>query len=386
MDQRVVSLCDIRGASAAPAMAFEEGKGHVSVNPVYGCSVGCPFCINQADPWRSAAGGSGRVVLASALELLAALERDASTVSQLKLSLMDFCDPFEPALEPTLRHLLAGINERLPGQAVLLTTRLRPDDDLLRWMAGLDNLRLSLFVSLADACGGVRPVTPVRPRLDLLQQSAQLGLHTVMLLRPLVQEWTVPSVLRRLLVHAADTCHEVVMAGLSLEPIIEASLRAAGWPVPARPADAHGGVDPLLKQEVLAMARELLGHHTPLSEHRSCAVNRHRGLPCKVAQKRPCFSPEAPEGSRGPAPEPQDAERKSEDAQQPGGLSRLESSEWRALSGEPPLRIKACSCLSDIRTGVTTRACIGFCCFDATEEPQRFRPRDRAGYCLVKAA
>lgn len=379
MDKNVVSMCDLRGTTEAPAIAFEQGKGHVSVNPVYGCNVGCPFCINQADPWRRAAGGSSRRVLSSALEILAALERDAETVSQLKLSLMDFCDPFEPALEPTLRHLLAGINDRLPGQAVLLTSRLRPDAKLLAWMAGLDNLRLSLFVSLGDACGGVRPVTPVQPRLELLRDSARLGLHTVMLLRPLVREWTVPAVLRLLLEHAASSCHEVVLAGLSLAPVIEASLRAAGWPVPASPADANGGVDPELRSEVLAMAREVMQGDTPLSEHRSCAVNRFRGLPCKVAHKEL-------------------GTRSVERGDQP--LSRLESSEWRALSGEAPLRIKACSCFGDIRGAVTTRACIGYCRFDASPEPLKVnackgcfldvggddRPRDRAGYCLLRAA
>lgn len=376
MDQNVVSLCDLKGTFTAPAVAFEEGKGHVSVNPVYGCNMGCPFCINQADPWRPAAGGTGRVVLASVLEILTALEQDAETVSQLKLSLLDFCDPFEPALEPTLRHLLAGINERLPGQAVLLTSRLQPGKELLRWMAGLRDLHLSLFVSLGDGCGGVRPVTPVQPRLDLLEDSAQLGLHTVMLLRPLVREWTRDTVLRGLLEHAARTCHEVVLAGLSLAPIIEASLRASGWPVPARPADANGGVDPQLRQQVMAMAAEVLGD-IPLSEHRSCAVNRHSGLPCKVAQKK--LGP--PSGEQGAESD-----------------NRLESDEWQALTGDAPLRIKACSCHADFRLAVTTRACIGFCCFDSGSEPVKVnacmaciqngsdRPRDRAGYCLLRAA
>ncbi len=370
MDQSVVSLCELRGAAEAPAIAFEVGKGHLSVNPYHGCNIGCPFCISQADPWR-AAGGSGRVVLASVLEILAALERDAEIVSQLKLSLMDFCDPFEPALEPTLRHLLAGIGERLPGQAVVLTTRLGPSRGLLRWMAGLDSLRLSLFVSMGDACGGVRPVTPVAPRLALLEQGGAQGLHTVMLLRPLVREWTRADVLRRLLVHARRTCHEVVLAGLSLPPVVEASLRSAGWPVPAAPADAHGGVEPDLLREVLSLADEVLGHDTPLSEHRSCAVNRHRGLACKVAHH-------------------EHAERGDEEP------SRLESSEWRALVGDAPLRVRACSCLAGPRAQVTTRACIGFCAAaDAPTPPVKAcipclsgsgRPRDRAGYCLLRAA
>lgn len=373
MDQNVVSLCDLRGAVTAPAIAFEVGKGHVSVNPHHGCNIGCPFCISQADPWRPAAGTSGRMVLASVLEILAALERDAEIVSQLKLSLMDFCDPFEPALEPTLRHLLTGIGERLPGQAVVLTSRLRPSDELLRWMAGLDSLRISLFVSLGDACGGVPPVTPVEPRLALLKQSARLGLHTVMLLRPLVREWTRAEVLRRLLEHAHRTCHEVVLAGLSLPPVIEASLRAAGWPVPASPADAHGGVEPGLRREVLDLAQEVLGDHTPLSEHRSCAVNRHRGLPCAVAHQEL--------GTRS-------SDRGAE------GLSRLESSEWRALTDDASLRVRACSCLTGPREKVTTRACIGFCAFDAIPAPVKAciacategRPRDGAGYCLLRAA
>jgi len=386
MDKNPVTLCDLKSADAAPAIAFEEGKGHVSVNPVYGCNVGCPFCINQADPWRPVAGGakrSGRAVLASALEILDALERDADTVSQLKLSLMDFCDPFEPALEPTLRHLLCGINDRLPDQAVLLTTRLAPRADMLRWMAGLRNLRLSLFVSMGDACGGVPPVTPVGPRLDLLSDSARQGLHTVMLLRPLVQEWTDPTVLRRLLEHAAGTCHEVVLAGLSLAPVIEASLRASGWPVPACPADAHGGVDPQMRRQVLQLADEVMAGTTPLSEHRSCAVNRHLGLPCKVAQ-RELGARNAERGGDAPG------------TAKAGVKNRLESAEWRALSGDAPLRIKACSCFGDIRDAVTTRACIGYCRFDATtSQPVKVnacgcfldvadgRPRDRAGYCLL---
>ena len=169
----------------------------------------------------------------------------------------------------------------------------------------------------------------------------------------------------------------MVLAGLDLAPVIEASLRAAGWPVPARPADAHGGVDPELRQEVLTMARAVMGGGTPLSEHRSCAVNRFRGLPCKVAHKEL-------------------GTRSSERGAEP--LSRLESDEWLSLNGEAPLRITACSCFGDIRDEITTHACIGDCRFDAGPEPLKVnacqacildvedRPRDRAGYCLLRAA
>ena len=387
--QDVVSLCELKRATTAPAVAFEEGKGHVSVNPVYGCNVGCPFCINQADPWRPASGGPAHVTLARVPQILEALKRNAATLSQLKLSLMDFCDPFEPALRPRLRQLLGGLNRVLQGQVVLLTSRLHPGQPLLRWMASLRNLRLSLFVSLGDACGGVRPVTPVEPRLRLLADSADSGLHTVMLLRPLVDEWTRTEVLRRLLVHARATCHEVVLAGLSMEPLIEASLQASGWPVPARPADAHGGVDPRMRQRVMELAAQLLRQQTPCSEHRSCAINRHHGLACKVAQR-------------------EQAEQSARHAEVDPG--RLESATWKALQGNPALRIKACSCFAPFRGALTTRACIGPCRFQV-ERPLEAPPvagapvkirackgfcagqdgdtdgkaRDSAGYCLLAA-
>jgi len=267
-------------AGAPPAIAWMEGKGHVSVNPVYGCGQGCPFCISQADGWDC--GGRAGRQLASVPQLVEALVARREPLAALRLSLVDFADPFERALVHTTQELLEGIGQHLPGQAVLLTSRLHPGEAVLDRLAGLRRLRLSVFVSLGDATGVVPPVTPVRPRLDLLAGCKQRGLHAVTLLRPLVREWVQPAALRDLLAEAVVASDELVMAGLQLAPAIRESLQRAGWPVPSRPCDEYGGVEVELRDEVLALAGEL-GAGLPVSEHRSCAINRHHGLACQVA-------------------------------------------------------------------------------------------------------
>ena len=330
----------LRGGSGPPAVCYEQGKGHVSVNPVYGCNIGCPFCVSQADPWRPV--GDGQTTLAPVQAILEGLVQHAAWLRRLRLSVMDFCDPFDPAVRPQLRQLMQGLDANLPGQVVLLTTRLHPGEQLLRWLASLHNIKLSLFVSLGDAAGGVQPVTPVKARLRLLEQSSRQGLHTVMLLRPLVAEWTRRCSLRRLLEHAARSCHEVVLAGLNLTPPVQASLLTAGWPVPAEPADRHGGVERQLRERVLQLSRQVVGQ-LPLSEHRSCAINRHRELGCTVA----------------------------------------------AGCAAGPLEIRACRGYCSMAAPRTEaaplplRAC-EWCLGQGPETDHR--PRDAAGYCLLKAA
>jgi DNA repair photolyase len=279
---KLISLSDCRDQRVPPALAFKPGKGHISINPVDGCRIGCPFCIGQDDPWRTGQTVQVRSRLASPAQLVEGLRRRAAEVAPLRLSLLDLCDPFEPSLEPLLIELLRGLAVALPGQAVLLTTRLAPRPGLLELIAGLDALRLSLFVSLGDATGGVVPVTPVEPRLKLLEESSRLGIHTVMLLRPLVREWTRARELRSLLLRVRHICHEVVLGGLLRPTAVEDSLRRAGWPVPAEPPSPDGQVSLDLRDEVVALA-EALGVG-PISEHRSCAINRHHGLTCRVAQ------------------------------------------------------------------------------------------------------
>jgi len=216
----MVTMRDIRLACAPPAISYEEGKGHISVNPVYGCRVGCPFCVSLADPWAPAAGAGIRRFLAPVDEILDALHKDAARVRRLRLSLLDFTDPFDPQLSGVLRSLLTGLSQRLPGSVVLLTTRLHPGRSTVRWLTTLRDLDVSVFVSLGDAAGGVRPVTSVRRRLQLLADCADAGLHTATLLRPLVREWTRIDALRDLLEIAARSSHEIVMGGLRTTPDI----------------------------------------------------------------------------------------------------------------------------------------------------------------------
>lgn len=264
-----------------PPLAFKEGKGHVSVNPTYGCRIGCPFCISQADPWQMEGSGCPPWNLATPEWLVEELARNASAVAPLRLSLLDFTDPFTPSLEPTLRTLLTGLAKRLSGQAVLLTTRLAPQPGLLDLMMELNSaLHLSLFVSLGDATGNIPPATPVPPRLELLRESARRGLHTVMLLRPIAREWVRGSTVLELLKQARDTCHEVVLGGLRAPETVENSLERAGWPRPAYRSRA-GEVEPRLRDRIVSIAEK--SGVLPVSEHRSCAFNRFHEMSCLVA-------------------------------------------------------------------------------------------------------
>ncbi|HEY3451459.1 MAG TPA: radical SAM protein, partial [Myxococcales bacterium] len=182
----VLPFVEPRGSLAVypPPLSYNEGKGHLSVNPICGCSLGCPYCLNLSDGI-----GRERRVLAPVGELVRTLADRADLVRQLRLSVMDFCDPFDPTVLPVLRELLEGLQDRLPGQVVLLTSRLHPGQRWLDWLGSL-SLRVSVFVSLGDATGRVPAVTPVAPRLQLLEDCHDRGLHSVMLLRPLVREWT----------------------------------------------------------------------------------------------------------------------------------------------------------------------------------------------------
>ncbi|HEY3358063.1 MAG TPA: hypothetical protein VGQ83_32740, partial [Polyangia bacterium] len=149
------------------------------------------------------------------------------------------------------------------------------------------------FVSLGDATGRVPAVTPVAPRLQLLEDCHDRGLHSVMLLRPLVREWTDPAGLRRLLASAEGCCDEVVLSGLQLSPPVEASLTAAGWPVPEIPAGDNGGLAPEFRAVVRALATSVV-RSVPVSEHRSCAINRRLRLRCVVTrQAKPGAGPGA---------------------------------------------------------------------------------------------
>lgn len=251
-----------------PALSFGEGKGHLSVNPVSGCGVGCPYCLNLADgigPERSSS--------SSVEAVLDTLVQHEEIVRRLKLSLLDQSDPFDATIRPVLRALLEGLAARLPEQLVILTSRLHPGTDLLDWLRTLP-LRVSIFVSLGDATGRIVPVTPVLPRLALLHNCRARGLHAVMLLKPLVAEWCDPSTLRNLLEFANTGCDELVVSGLRLTPEIEASLRARNWPVPSAP---NAEIDRELRATITEIVRSI-----PVSEHRSCAVNRRHGVPCGV--------------------------------------------------------------------------------------------------------
>jgi DNA repair photolyase len=347
-----LSFRDIRQQAAPPAIAFERGKGHVSVNPVYGCRIGCPFCVGLADPWTALSTAGVRRRLASTGQILDSLEERADELRTLKLSLMDFADPFDPDLRPLLKDLLVGIDHRLPDQPVVLTTRLHPGRAFMDWLHERIGLPVSLFVSLGDAAGGVRPVTSVTRRLRLLTDSAGRGLHTAMLLRPLVREWTRWSALGELLRHAARTCDEVVLGGLQLSPQITTSLAVAGWPVPERPSDEHGGVAAGFRSEVV-LAASVMAPDLPVSEHRSCAVNRHRGLPCQVAGS----------GLTQTSLRPQ--------ACVPGcGID---------VQREQP---HADRCWLDRAPAPSTEACAGFCRFDVRGADDH--ARDARGYCKLR--
>ncbi len=268
-------------SSIAPAIYVQPGKGHVSVNPIYGCGVGCPFCVNQADPWRPEGTKRPRQPLASVEQLVDRLAAHKDVWSPLRLSLLDFGEPFSTRRQPILRSLLEQLDERLEGQSTLITTRLHPGPAMLDWLATLTRIRLSLFVSLGDAAGGVRPVTPVEPRLRLLRDAHTRGIHSVMLLKPLVSAWTTDAGLEHLLGRAVGTCAEVVLGGLTTSPEIDRSLTEAGWPA-ASERDGSGRVDSELRDRVLAIAERVAPKMT-LSEHRSCAINRRFSMECRVA-------------------------------------------------------------------------------------------------------
>lgn len=258
-----------------PAISFGDGGGHLSLNPIAGCSVGCPFCFNLADHI-----GPERQALASIDQVLATLVAHEAAVRRLRLSVLDLCDPFDATVRPLLRALLEGLAALLPDQVVLLTSRLHPGAAVLDWLKALP-LRVSVFVSLGDATGRVRPVTPVQRRLSLLEDCRARGLHAAMMLRPLVAEWCEPRTLGRLLELAERCCDELVVSGLNLTSEIEASLRARGWPVPAQAAGG-GDLAPELRSLIARTVRSV-----PVSEHRACAINRHRRLRCEVLRQRP---------------------------------------------------------------------------------------------------
>ncbi|MBI5516520.1 MAG: radical SAM protein [Deltaproteobacteria bacterium] len=267
-----------------PALAAVTVYGHrqrVSVNPSYGCPLGCGYCILAGD----GLGDPTRVTpLARVERVLDVLSTHRDAVGDLALHLFDHSDPFLSANEEATAALVEGLARRGFLNQVSLTSKVPPALATLRRIARCDGPAVTVYASLADTSGRVERVPP-EARVALLRLAREAGLRAVLLLRPLHPAWTSLPQLAPYLRALRGSVDEVVLTGLRVDHATQALLAARGVEVPVGPPGASL-LDPRFADEVARCVDENLPG-VPLSRRRSCAANRLHQRDCRKRTGHP---------------------------------------------------------------------------------------------------
>lgn len=277
----------IEKISAADANVVNLATGHpttisaitiypnrISINSHYGCNLACQYCCLVFDRLSSAPFLAARI--SSIENLFDEFDRIPidSPYAKLNLSVGDHSDPFlNPEIAADTLKILQGLEARGVTTPVILTTKLRPSDIILDQIAKLHQLKLSVFLSIADTSSEERvDLNNIENRLIALKEFKSRGVHTVFLLKP-IGSWTDPAIIKKMVYDNRDSIDEVVLSPLMDDEI--SNYQKIG--LYDEPIGQYGSdFEDLIVSEIHSASPEI-----PVSRKRSCAINRHWGLACK---------------------------------------------------------------------------------------------------------
>ncbi len=251
-------------------------RNRVSLNPSYGCPLQCGYCICQADSFGAS---NQRVVLADADQTMAELDSIREMIPSYTIHLFDHSDPLLPANRGATLKMVRKLAEAGYEQPICITSKVAAPVELIEEIARYQELKLSVFVSLADAGGRVEPF-PVMERLELIKRSNEFGLFTSLLMRPICSAWTDPGQFIPILEKLRGSVDSVVLTGLRAPEKVRQALAKRGvWIAKPATDSAVPLVDTALEDELISLFDHYLPG-VPISRKRTCAVNRRYQLPC----------------------------------------------------------------------------------------------------------
>lgn len=253
-------------------------RNRVSLNPVYGCTLACKYCICSADPAFS---GSQRIELADVDETVDALIELGDQIDGFFFNIFDHSDPFLPDNQKMTLSLMKRLAQHGFSQPVIITSKLSPPFNLLKEIAELP-LKTTVFTSMADA-GGCVEFAPIEERIKLVRNSHNANLHTILLLRPVHRAWTIPEQLEPVLQQMDSFVDGVVISGLRSPDAVCKALSKAGIDILyLSKNDSLPSQDAELESRITAIISSHLPG-IPIFRKRACAVNRRYNLECMSA-------------------------------------------------------------------------------------------------------
>lgn len=253
-------------------------KNRVAISPVYGCNLGCAYCLLKADRFPDFPHAIP-TRLADVPASLTALDSIRKEVEGFRISIGDHTDPYLPINTADTVALVSGLASRNYANPVAITSKKSPPQEVLKEI-GRSRLRVSQFVSLGDTTGRVEHIT-VEERLALAERAHSCGIHTVLLLRPLSRAWCDPEEFYPALQKFAGCVDEVVVSGVRLPDPIRAALLEKGLGVETTSGIGHAVAH--IQQDFEAAMVAMVVRALPgivISRTRSCSSNRRYNLPC----------------------------------------------------------------------------------------------------------
>lgn len=203
------------------AVTIFPHKSRVSLNPLFGCDLGCKYCICQND---STSASTIRQV-STVTETITAFESVLDEIKNYIIHPMDFTEPLEKNCAITL-ELLRGLAQLNFTAPVILTSKAGPPLSVLKEIKSL-GLNILIFSSIADTSGLIEP-QPVSLRERLIRNSSIAGIPVFLALKPIHNSYTNVKRLTPVIARNARYMTGIVITGLRAPATIRRKMSRQG--------------------------------------------------------------------------------------------------------------------------------------------------------------
>ncbi|MBU0536694.1 MAG: radical SAM protein, partial [Nanoarchaeota archaeon] len=181
-----------------------------SINPSYGCIWDCGYCVQEKDSWYV---GNGVVKEYSPQMTIDMIVGHSMITKEQPLAMYNFSDPFLPQNQKDLVEILKGLEKKKYHNIVGLITKTLPEKSTLKAIKKLRRLRPVVIVSYANLPDGIERA-PAKNRVELIKRSSDMGIPTLVYMRPLVKEWVTEKSVEQFAKQVTPYADGIIISGL----------------------------------------------------------------------------------------------------------------------------------------------------------------------------
>uniref|UniRef100_UPI0040564368 hypothetical protein n=1 Tax=Candidatus Electrothrix sp. TaxID=2170559 RepID=UPI0040564368 len=248
----------------------EQTTSWLTVNPMFGCSLGCVYCFRAK--WEAPDKPALKTPVETCLRHLEKHQLFIPNHTPLSANVSS-TDALLPQVKKTTFDIIKYLDQKGYKNIFGIISKLKLSSRDILFLSSLENIRPVILVSYAGIPNDIEPV-PVAPRIENLKQLNDAGLPSILYFRPIVEGWNDKSDnIANVLAIGNRYASAISIGGLRLSKEIRKNLESANVTLPQKKDIYSPKIIPEKIESKILDIYYRIGLTIPLFKHTSCAVS-----------------------------------------------------------------------------------------------------------------